>query len=99
MAAKLAELDQLKDDLVAAVSHEFRSPLAAIESYLDRIEVVRKRGDSPDSWVANLEPIRLSCERLERFVDDLLDVAYFETGKLSLDRRPDRCGHAGAGGS
>jgi len=88
MAAKLAELDQLKDDLVAAVSHEFRSPLAAIESYLDRIEVVRKRGDPPESWVANLEPIRLSCERLERFVDDLLDVAYFETGKLSLDRRP-----------
>ena len=82
MASKLAELDQLKDDLVAAVSHEFRSPLAAIESYLDRIEVVRKRGDPPESWVANLEPIRLSCERLERFVDDLLDVAYFETGKL-----------------
>ncbi len=88
MAGKLAELDQLKDDLVASVSHEFRSPLAAIESYLDRIEVVRKRGDSPESWVANLEPIRLSCVRLERFVDDLLDVAYFETGKLSLHRRP-----------
>ena len=87
MAGKLAELDQLKDDLVAAVSHEFRSPLAAIESYLDRIEVVRKRGDPPESWVGNLEPIRLSCVRLERFVDDLLDVAYFETGKLSLDRR------------
>jgi signal transduction histidine kinase len=87
MADKLAELDQLKDDLVAAVSHEFRSPLAAIESYLDRIDVIRKRGDPPESWAANLEPIRISCERLERFVDDLLDVAYFETGKLSLDRR------------
>jgi signal transduction histidine kinase len=87
MATQLAELDQLKDDFVAAVSHEFRSPLAAIESYLDRIEVVRKRGDPPERWVGNLEPIRASAERLERFVDDLLDVAYAHTGKLSLERR------------
>jgi signal transduction histidine kinase len=87
MAAQLAELDQLKDDFVSAVSHEFRSPLAAIESYLDRIEVMRKRGDSVESWVGNLAPIHQSCQRLERYVDDLLDVAYYETGKLSLDRR------------
>ena len=85
--ASSRELDQLKDDFVAAVSHEFRSPLAAIESYLNRIEVMRKRGDPPETWLAHLEPIRQSCQRLERYVDDLLDVAYYETGKLSLDRR------------
>jgi signal transduction histidine kinase len=87
MAGQLAQLDQLKDDFVAAVSHEFRSPLAAIESYLNRMDVMRKRGDPPDTWLAHLEPISQSCQRLERYVDDLLDVAYYETGKLSLDRR------------
>lgn len=87
MAARLAELDQLKDDFVAAVSHEFRSPLAAIESYLHRIEIVRERGGPVESWIGNLQPIRVSAERLERFIDDLLDVAYAHTGKLSLERR------------
>jgi signal transduction histidine kinase len=87
MAGQLAELDQLKDDFVSAVSHELRSPLAAIESYLNRIETLRKRGEPPEQWVNHLQPIRQSAERLERFVDDLLNVAYYETGKLDLERK------------
>jgi len=87
MAEELAQLDQLKDDFVSAVSHELRSPLGTIESYLDRIETVRLRGDPPERWIGYLEPIRTSAARLERFVDDLLDVAVFETGKLQLERQ------------
>jgi len=87
MAGQLAQLDQLKDDFVAAVSHELRSPMGAIGSYLDRIEDLRNNGEPLEAWPDFIAPIRTSCQRLERFVDDLLDVAYYETGKLHLDRR------------
>jgi signal transduction histidine kinase len=87
MAVQLAHLDQIKDDFVSAVSHEFRSPLSAIASYLDRIKEVRQRGEGPDRWASYLEPINLCRERLERFVDDLLDTNSLKAGKLSLDRK------------
>lgn len=88
MAEQLRQLDQMKEDFVSAVTHELRSPLGAIESYLNVIEEEWRDDASNPVWKTYLERMRLNTQRLTRFVNDLLDVAALERGKITLDRRP-----------
>jgi signal transduction histidine kinase len=88
MAEQLRQLDQLKEDFVSAVTHELRSPLGAIESYLNLIGHEMQQGISSSAWPSYLERLRLSTRRLTRFVNDLLDVAALERGKVTLEKQP-----------
>jgi signal transduction histidine kinase len=85
MAEELQELDQMKDDFVSAVTHELRSPLAAIESYLNLINAEIREGISPSAWHTYAERLRVNMQRLTRFVNDLLDVAALDRGKVTLE--------------
>jgi signal transduction histidine kinase len=83
---KLAELDEMKRDFVAGVTHELRSPLAAILSmtgYLrdhpSRVSLEEERN--------SLITIQNNTNRLMKFVDDLLSTAKLESAKMSLDCR------------
>lgn len=84
MARKLQELDRMKEDFVSAVTHELRSPLGAIESFLNLIDHERADGISETSWNEYLTRIRVNTQRLTRFINDLLDVAALERGKVLL---------------
>jgi signal transduction histidine kinase len=92
MAEQLKELDQMKEDFVSAVTHELRSPLGAIESYLNVIEDEMNGGISPAEWGTYLQRLRVNTQRLTRFVNDLLDVAALERGKVMIDRRSTNAG-------
>ena len=85
MVEQLKQLDQMKEDFVSAVTHELRSPLGAIESYLNVIEEELREGISLEDWRTYLERLRVNTQRLTRFVNDLLDVAALERGKVALD--------------
>jgi signal transduction histidine kinase len=85
MAEQLKQLDQMKEDFVSAVTHELRSPLGAIESYLNVIDEELREGVSREDWRTYLERLRINTQRLTRFVNDLLDVAALERGKVALD--------------
>ncbi len=85
MTEQLGQLDQMKEDFVSAVTHELRSPLGAIESYLNVIAQERQEGVPTPAWENYLERIRLNTQRLNRFVNDLLDVAALERGKVKLE--------------
>ena len=85
MVEQLKQLDQMKEDFVSAVTHELRSPLGAIESYLNVIEEELAGGISTEDWRTYLERLRVNTQRLTRFVNDLLDVAALERGKVALD--------------
>ncbi len=89
-AGKLQELDEMKKDFVSAVTHELKSPLAAIESYLALIlfESKDKRGE--DRWLEDISAIRGHTARLSNFVTDLLDLAKLERGSFNLNRVPVR---------
>jgi len=88
MTVQLRELDAMKEDFVSAVTHELRSPLGAIESYLNLISHEFESGIALETWQTYLERMRINTQRLTRFVNDLLDVAAFERGKITLERRP-----------
>jgi len=82
MADKLKELDDMKRDFVASVTHELRSPLAAIQTYVSLM--IEKKNFSPEIMEDNLIRIRNNTKRLGRFINDLLDVAKIEAGKLDI---------------
>ncbi|MBK8576162.1 MAG: HAMP domain-containing histidine kinase [Elusimicrobia bacterium] len=83
MALRLAELDRMKEDFVANVTHELRSPLAAIESYSVLIDKDIRAGRVANAG-DHLTIVRNNATRLGRFINDLLDVAKIEAKGLDV---------------
>ena len=83
---RLRELDRLKDEFVALVSHEFRTPLTSIRGYLEL--VLEDAGDFTARHREYFDVLDRNTRRLLRLVGDLLFVAQFDAGKVSLVRAP-----------
>ncbi|MFI7543362.1 ATP-binding protein [Actinoplanes sp. NPDC049599] len=83
--SRLRELDRLKDELVALVSHELRNPLATIRGYtemlLDDSELT-----ADHRHLATV--IDKHSAHMQGLVDDLLDTARIDAGQLRLEPRP-----------
>src|SRR6266540_1943980 len=77
---RLKELDKLKDDFVTTVSHELRTPLTSIRSFS---EIVHDNPDLPiEERSEFLRIIARESERLTRLLNDILDLAKMEAGKI-----------------
>lgn len=87
MAKALAKLDQMKNDFVASVSHELRSPLTAIKSYVDMV-IRGKTGDISPKTREYLDVVISSTNRLANFINDILDLAKIEAGMTHIIPEP-----------
>jgi CheY-like chemotaxis protein/GGDEF domain-containing protein len=76
-------LDRRKEEFVSIVSHELRTPLTSITGALD-IVLKQYAGGLTDKQQRYIEMARDSCGKLNGIVDDLLDVAKVERGKLTM---------------
>ncbi len=76
-------LDSRKEEFVSIVSHELRTPLTSIGGALELLAEQYHEGLS-DKQTRYLQMARDSAQKLNRIVDDLLDVARAERGKLEL---------------
>ncbi|MGE3438902.1 MAG: response regulator [Blastocatellales bacterium] len=86
-ARRIAEdANRAKDEFLAVVTHELRSPLNAMLGYA-RIQCARPEIDLEEARRA-FETIRRNGERQKALIDDLLDTARIITGKLRLDVGP-----------
>jgi signal transduction histidine kinase len=82
---QLVEADKLKDEFVALISHDLRTPLTSIIGYVElSLEDVQPPLD--DERRGYLKIVSRSSERLLRLVDDLLFVARLQAGRLVLER-------------
>ncbi|MBD5786086.1 sensor histidine kinase KdpD [Cellulosimicrobium terreum] len=80
-AAVLAEADATRTALLAAVSHDLRTPLAAIRTAVDGL----RSPDvalAPDDEDALVETVATATGRLERLIDNLLDLSRLQTGAV-----------------
>lgn len=83
---ELRDLDEMKSDFVAMVSHELRAPLTALNGGL---ELALQSGESlPPRSRAVLEIMEQESRRLTDFVQNILDVSRLEAGKLALTLGP-----------
>lgn len=83
-ARRLAESAlQSRDEFLALVSHELRGPLAVISGYLDLMSEVELE---PEETNQALSAMRKNTVLLSRLVEDLLDQASGQVGKLSIRR-------------
>ena len=77
------EVDRLKSEFVSMVSHELRTPLTAIQGSLGLISG-GALGPLPAPAARMLEIASISAHRLNRLVDDILDIERIQSGVLVL---------------
>ncbi len=78
--AKMHEVDQLKSNFFANISHEFRTPLTLILGPLKAMYAGRFEGDLK----SQLKMMIRNGERLLRLINQLLDLSKLEEGKMKL---------------
>jgi PAS domain S-box-containing protein len=79
------EANRLKDEFLATISHELRSPLNAI---LGWARLLREPDMRWDQMERALETIERNAQAQARLIEDLLDVSRIVSGKLSIQMRP-----------
>ena len=80
------QLDRLKDEFVLTASHELRSPLTSVQGFaellmLDRDSLTPRQAET-------VEIILDNCRHLVRLLNDLLDLARSDAGRLSIRPQP-----------
>jgi signal transduction histidine kinase len=83
--AALRAADQAKDEFLAALAHELRNPLAALQGAAEVIRIVAPEHDALQS---SQGVIARQLRHMARLVDDLLDVSRITRGRLTLKRAP-----------
>jgi signal transduction histidine kinase len=77
---RMRELEKLRRDFVSNVSHELRTPLTAVKLMVETLQSGVERPAS-DEFLASMAQ---ETERMIALVEDLLDLARLESGKLDL---------------
>ncbi|WP_235929406.1 DUF4118 domain-containing protein [Cellulomonas citrea] len=77
----------MRTTLLAAVSHDLRTPLAAIKA---GVSALTTSGDAiaPDDRVALLADVETSTDRLQALIDNLLDMSRLDAGAVTVHRAP-----------
>jgi len=93
MAGELSERDnalrtsdRLRRQMLADVSHELRTPLTTMRGYLETLRMPEVEADAA-TRARYLETVERETRRLERIVQDLLDLSRLEGGGVTLEPR------------
>lgn len=80
---KLKAVDKLKDEFVSLASHELKTPMTAIKSYL-WMAIAGKGGPLTEKQLYYLERSYKSTDRLIKLVNDMLNISRIESGRLTI---------------
>jgi signal transduction histidine kinase len=77
----LYESNRLKSDFLATMSHELRTPLNSILGFSEVLLSSNQLNDKQQRWVRNVQS---SGEKLLNLINDILDLAKIEAGKMQV---------------
>ncbi len=86
-ARRLQELDRLKSEFLANMSHELRTPLNSVIGYAEMI-LMGVDGELNDDMREDVQAIYENGQHLLSMINDILDLAKIEAGRMSLDIHP-----------
>jgi signal transduction histidine kinase len=85
-ASQRDQLDRLKDEFVLTASHELRSPLTSVQGFAELL--MMDRDSLTPKQVETVEIILENCRHLVRLLNDLLDLARSDAGRLGIVPQP-----------
>ena len=83
----LKKQDELRRELVANVSHDLRTPLAALHGYIETLQLKANQFDN-DTRAEYLEIALQHSRRVTRLVDELFELAKLDASDIRLQREP-----------
>ncbi len=81
-ATELSKLDSLKNELVANISHDLRTPLTLIKGTAEMMRDIKEENNEE-----NLNTVIEETERLTTLVNDILDVSKLRSGAIKIERK------------
>ncbi|KPK75942.1 MAG: hypothetical protein AMJ79_09055 [Phycisphaerae bacterium SM23_30] len=78
------EIARLKDDFVSSVSHELKTPLASIAAYVEML--ADDEANNEQQWKEFCETIQEQARRLNRLIDNILNISRIESGLMQIAR-------------
>ena len=79
------ELDRSQTEFIAAISHELRTPLTTMQNSVSNM-LVGVTGKTTPKMQQYLNTMQDDCRRLARLINDLLDMAKLESGRMPINR-------------
>lgn len=87
MVFQMARLNRMKSEFVSIASHQLRTPLSALK-WETELLLTKSRKGLTEKQLRNVETINGLSLRMIRLVNDLLDVARIDQGRLFLKKEP-----------
>lgn len=84
---RVANLERMRQDFVANVSHEMRTPLTVLSGYLETLD---DSGVLPDRWRKPMDQMLEQTGRMNLLISDLLTLTRLETDDRDLGQKPVR---------
>lgn len=81
---KLSKVNDLRQDIVANVSHDIKTPLTMIKAYAEMIKDIS--GDNPEKREEHLNVIIKETEYLDRLVNDMSELSKLQSGNIELNK-------------
>lgn len=86
--AELRRVDKIKSDFIVLASHELRTPLTMIYGYTSLLQAEVTQLDLTPDIVMMIEKLGSAAERLNRVVDDIVNVSLIDAEQLDLEFKP-----------
>jgi two-component system phosphate regulon sensor histidine kinase PhoR len=83
---KIRQLESMRRDFVANVSHELKTPLTSIKGFLETL--LDGALEDRETTLKFLSIIFQETERLNNLIHDLLDISKLESGQMDVKRKP-----------
>lgn len=88
-ATEISKVDKLRNELIANVSHDLRTPLTMIKAYAEMIRDLS--GDNPEKRNEHLKVIIDEADRLSVLVSSLMELSKLQSGNIAITKTKFSC--------